>query len=131
MKHENAKPVADWWAGQEVPPGWECRTQGAATDTPQPLRTIELKRRDFSVRYGKDGHVVKIACAHPLTDAAQDVFKMAQGLADGECLVFDRQAKSLGVFELEQALRLDASEFIIIHRPSGSGVGNSFTGEKQ
>lgn len=102
-----------------------------AADKPQPLRTIELKGNALAVRYGKDGPVVNVAFAHALTNAAEYLFEMAQGLIEGECLVLDRQARSLSVFHLQHALSLDASEFIIIHRPTGTSVSHHFTGEKQ
>lgn len=92
-----------------------------------PRKTLPLKRNDLTMTHAV--HTVIIRQAHTLTNAAKDLFEMLQGLGDGECFVLDRQAQCVHIFEIEEALRLDAGEFIIIQNPCGTGVVGESLGE--
>lgn len=89
---------------------------------------ISLKRRKLSINVA--GHKVVIKRAHSLTEAAKDLFEMAQGLGDNECLVFDRQAECVCVFKVEEALLLDAGKYLIIQNACGTGMAGKSLGEQ-
>lgn len=93
----------------------------------EPLRILPLEGADLTVKM--PGHTVHVKCAHGLTYAAKHLFEMAQGLGDDQCLVLDRQAQRVGVFEIKQALLLDAGEFLVIQNARGTGVCGQVFGE--
>jgi hypothetical protein len=96
------------------------------------MTPIDLPPSALKLTVGKQPvHTVHISCAHPLANAAKDIFEMAEGLGEGLCLVLDRQARGLCVAQLEQARLLDAQEFIVIERARGLGRGDDLAGKQQ
>lgn len=75
------------------------------------------------------GHVVTLTHALTLANATEDLFKLAEGLREGECLVLNRQTSDLRVAQLKEANLLDTQEFLVVDRPRGFGRGGDKAGE--